>query len=380
MVLGRLHAAPATLPRSLSTLIAETHAFLDDVAAQERALAPWTGTLRRLMAARTVGASTAIEGYSASQQDTVRLMEGQASEAAPPETEDAIRDYRRAMDRVAGLAVDPEFDWRPGVIRDLHFLVTASARGNYAGRWRDEEVHVRRGADAIPYQAPPAFEVAGLMKAAAEFQAASDADPLVRAAMLHLHVAAVHPFVDGNGRTARVLQSLVLARARLLPLDVCSIESFLAANTDLYYAALRTTNGVHRLGGPEFYDPARSAVPWLEFCLHAHAQSTKALLGELHTAQRRAAFCLALARRRELPDRVAHVLDQALVELPLSNESHRQRQNVSMPTATKDLGALVQHDWLRRTGGGRSTRYEASSRLRAMWRRAETRATRVPRP
>ncbi len=363
--------APSPLPRHLAERVAETHTWLDEVAAEERALAPWTGTLRRVMGARVVGASTAIEGFSATHQDTVRLIEGQRSAAAPPETEEAIRDYRRAMDRVAGLAVDTEFEWRPSVVRDLHFLVTAGSRRSQPGRWRDEEVHVRRGADAIPYQAPPADDVPRLMRSAAEYQSCSDDDALIRAAMVQLHVAAVHPFLDGNGRTARVLQSLVLARARLLPLDVCSIETYLAANTDQYYAALRTTNGVHRLGGAEYYDPTRSAVPWLEFCLEAHIESSKALAEEMRTARRRTTFCRDLARRHGLPDRIAQVLDQALVELPISNESHRQRQNVSMPMATKDLGSLVDLGLLRRLGAGRSTRYEASPRLRAMWRRAE---------
>jgi Fic family protein len=366
-----IHGATQTLRRRLSTLLAETHACLDEAAVQERALAPWTGTLRRLMAARTVAASTAIEGFTASQHDTVRLLEGQSPDAVPAETEDAILDYQRAMDRVAGLAADPEFEWRSSLFRDLHFLVTAGSTDSTPGRWREEEVHIRRGAGGIPYEPPPASQVPTLMKTAAEYQARSDDDPIVRAAMLHLHIAAVHPFADGNGRTARVLQSLVLARARLLPLDVCSIESHLAARTGEYYAALRSTNGVHRLGGPEFYDPGRSAEPWLEFCLHAHVASARALLGEMRQAEQRAAFCLQLVRTRDLPDRLAHVIDQALVDLPLSNESHRQRQNVSMPTATQDLRRLVDLGWLRRIGAGRSTRYAASARLHAMWARAE---------
>jgi Fic family protein len=364
-----IHEAPQRLPRQLSTLLAETHACLDQVAARERALAPWTGTLRRLIAARTVAASTAIEGFVASHHDTVRLLEGQTAEAAPRETEDAIRDYRRAMDRVAGLATDPEFEWRPSVIRELHFLVTAAASGDGPGRWRNVDVHVRRGEAGIPYDPPPAHQLALLMRAAVAYQASSGDDPIVRAAMAHLHIAAIHPFADGNGRTARVLHSLVLARARLLPLDVCSIESQLATDTAAYYAALRTTNGIHRLGGPEFYDPERSVTAWLEFCLRAHITAARTLVGEMDEARRRIDFCLELVRRRGLPDRLAHVLDQALVDLPLSNESHRLRQNVSMPTATQDLRRLADIGWLIRTGRGRSTRYEASPRLRALLRR-----------
>src|SRR5947209_15982969 len=101
MKFSPLHTTPQRLPRRLVGLVAETHACLDEAAARERELAPWSGTLRRLMTARTVGSSTAIEGFVASEDDTVRILEGQGAVAAPRETENAIRDYRRAMDRVA---------------------------------------------------------------------------------------------------------------------------------------------------------------------------------------------------------------------------------------------------------------------------------------
>jgi Fic family protein len=369
-----IHEPPAVLPRGLSTLLAEVHACLDDVASSEHALAPWTGTLRRFMAARTVSASTAIEGFVASHRDTVRLLERQAARTAPRSTEDAILDYSRAMDRVGSLAVDPEFEWRPALCRDLHFLVTASDPASRPGRWRDADVHVHRGPGGIVYEPPPAHAVAGLMREATRYQARTRGeDPIVRAAMLHLHVTAIHPFADGNGRTARVLQSLVLARARLLPLDVCSIESQLAADTEAYYSALRSTNGIHRLGGADFYDPARSVEGWLEFCLRAHLASAQDLVGEMRQAQQRTAFCLELVRRHGLADRFAHVLDQALLQLPLSNESHRERQNVSMPTATLDLRRLVDLGWLDRVGRTRATHYVASAKLRAMWKRASDR-------
>ncbi len=62
--------------------------------------------------------------------------------------------------------------------------------------------------------------------------------------MAHFHLVSIHPFHDGNGRLARVLQALVLARGTGLPAELCSIEGSLAANTAGYYAALTRSREV----------------------------------------------------------------------------------------------------------------------------------------
>jgi Fic family protein len=58
-----------------------------------------------------------------------------------------------------------------------------------------------------------------------------DAPVVVRAAMAHLHLVSVHPFGDGNGRIARIVQSLVLAREGLLSPEFASIEEYLGKHT-----------------------------------------------------------------------------------------------------------------------------------------------------
>ena len=65
-----------------------------------------------------------------------------------------------------------------------------------------------------------------------------DAHLIVRAAMAHLHIVSAHPFLDGNGRISRIVQSLVLARGGLLAPEFVSIEEYLGNNTQAYYAAL----------------------------------------------------------------------------------------------------------------------------------------------
>ena len=68
--------------------------------------------------------------------------------------------------------------------------------------------------------------------------------------MAHLHLAMIHPCRDGNGRLARVVQSLVLAREGILAPQFCSIEEYLGRFTSDYHAVLA------EVGGRELAAPA----------------------------------------------------------------------------------------------------------------------------
>src|SRR5438093_11648467 len=72
---------------------------------------PWTGALRRLAAAEATVGSTSIEGYGASLEDTVEILAGRHPAKPAEETQRIIAAYGQAMDRVAALADDPNFQW-----------------------------------------------------------------------------------------------------------------------------------------------------------------------------------------------------------------------------------------------------------------------------
>lgn len=67
--------------------------------------------------------------------------------------------------------------------------------------------------------------------------------PLVRSALLHLNMIAIHPFNDGNGRTARVLAAMELILDGVRSPELISIEAYVRRNRDEYVDALRTTLG-----------------------------------------------------------------------------------------------------------------------------------------
>src|SRR5713226_9491288 len=103
---------------------------------------PWTGALRRLAAAEATVGSTSIEGYGASVEDTVEILAGRPAINASDETQRIIAAYGQAMDRVAVLSEDSQFEWTSQTILDLHFLVCHPQPEARPGRLRDGSVIV----------------------------------------------------------------------------------------------------------------------------------------------------------------------------------------------------------------------------------------------
>lgn len=323
---------------------------------------PWTGALRRLAAAEATVGSTSIEGYGASIEDAVEILAGRPANEASVETQRIIAAYGQAMDRVAVLADDPHFEWTPQAVYDLHFLVCFPQPDAKPGRLRDGGVVVTRGPGREPYRPPGAASVHALVGELAEWLHGGDVTrhPIIRAAMAHLNLVSIHPFRDGNGRLARVVQSVVLAREGLLRPELVSIEPYLGTHTREYYAVLEEVQGRE-------YDPARDALPWVEFCVDAHVFEATERRRWLELAYARHDFCEALARAEGHPDRFVTALEQVLLGLPLTNADYRRENAIASPTAVQDLQRLRRDGWLDQEGGGRSVRYVASPKLQERW-------------
>src|SRR2546423_6858311 len=330
---------------------------------------PWTGALRRLAAAEATVGSTSIEGYGASVEDTVEILAGRPAAKASEETQRIISAYGQAMDRVAVLAEDPDFEWTSQTILDLHFLVCHPQPEARPGRLRDGPVMVTRGAGRESYRPPASNSLPGLIKELATWLQSGDSTrhPVVRAAMAHLNLVSVHPFRDGNGRLARVVQSLVLAKEGLLRPEFVSIEPYLARHTREYFAVLEEAQGAA-------FDPTRDVSSWVEFCIDAHVSEATDREQWVRIAYARHDFCTRLATEHGYPERFVVALDQALLGLPVTNADYRRAADIASPTAVQDLQRVRRDGWLDQQGGGRSVRYVASDKLHRGWADSSGRA------
>ena len=341
----------------------------------------WYGTLSRVMMARAVQASTSIEGYHSTVDETAAIIDGEEPLGVDEETRRAVSGYRDAMTYVLQLTAPSSPD-RPmmdaSLLKSLHFIMVGHDLSSNPGQWRPGAVWVRDGAGNPVYEAPDRDVVEPLID---EFILSVNDSPipeLVAAAMAHLNLTLIHPFSDGNGRVARCIQSFVLARAdSAISAAFASIEAYLGRNTAAYYSALTNT-------AAGAWSPQRSARPWMEFCLTAHYHQAEALRRRIDRFEALWDRCEQTAIRCRLADRTIDALMQSARGWSL-NRSRYMRivrsasgEQISDAMATRDLAAMVAAGLLEPVGEKRGRQYLPSESLRALER--EIRDTQPARP
>lgn len=183
--------------------------------------------------------STQIEGNRLTPAQVEEALAG-AHFPARERDEKEVRNYYRAFEEVEALVA------RPGPIREddlrrLHALVlTGRSR---ATPYRDGQNVIRdSGSGAIVYMPPEAKDVPALMEALVAWVNGSIASrelpaPII-AAIAHCQFATVHPYHDGNGRTARLIATLILHRTGYGLKGIYSLEEHYAQDLRAYHRAL----------------------------------------------------------------------------------------------------------------------------------------------
>lgn len=355
-------------------LLSEQREQLRDRVAEPRR---WAGTLRRMTFARAVQGSNSIEGYNASLDDVVAAVDGEPTLDANAETQLALAGYRDAMTYVLQLARGEAPNVDEGLIKSLHFMMLKYDLAKNPGQWRPGDIYVRNDASAeIVYEGPPSDEVPQLIAEMLSALEANQSPVLVKAAMAHLNLVLIHPFSDGNGRMARCLQTLVLARDRVLAPVFSSIEEFLGRNTDAYYEILADV-------GAGSWNPERDARPWIRFCLRAHYLQIRTMLRRRQEIEELWNSCFALAEKSGLPERCAVALMDAAFGLRIRRGSYMTSvegvtgEEVSEQTASRDLRAMVDQKLLEPLGERRARYYLAGAKPTEI--RNQVKASRAPR-
>jgi Fic family protein len=328
----------------------------------------WSGSLRRLSFARVIQGSNSIEGFVAELDDAAAVAVGEEPLDATEETGLALKGYRDAMTYVLQLASETDFSYTPQLLKSLHFMMTGYHLSNGPGRWRPGAIYVRNDETGeIVYEGPDADDVPTLIHELTDWLNKIEHPCIVQASMTHLNFVMIHPFRDGNGRMARCLQSLVLARGGVLSPVFMSIEEYLGRNTPAYYAVLAQV-------GQGSWQPHNDARPWLRFTLTAHLRQARTLLRRVRESERMWIELEQVAARRRLPERAILALFDAALGLRVRNSTYRAAlrdtgDKISDQTAGRDLQKLVDAGLLRAHGQARGRFYTAGADIAATWRR-----------
>jgi Fic family protein len=337
----------------------------------------WIGGLRRVAFARNVQASNSIEGYNASLDDVVAAADGEALLDADTETQFAVEGYRDAMTYVLQVIQDPSARLDEGLLKSLHFMMLRHDLGKHPGRWRPGAIYVRREeTEEIVYEGPDVNLVSELIAAMLAQIEDDPVPPMVRAALAHLNLVMIHPFSDGNGRMARALQTLVLAREQILAPVFSSIEEYLGRNTPAYYEVLAEVGQGH-------WNPGGGALPWVRFCLTAHYRQAKTLIQRITEAEQLWIACRELARAHGLPERCVGALSEAAQGFRIRRATYMQNvqitfgDEVSRLTASRDLKSITDAGLYRPIGDTRGRYYLATDEVKQL--ASDIRGRRPPR-
>jgi len=303
----------------------------------------------------SVSGSTGLEGNPLGPAQVEEVLAGAAVEADAAHIRE-VENYNRALNLARDAASRPDFSWSHEIIHFVNATVMdglpRDTHGNYRGPREDVVVGIFTGPSPLLVQTLMDDLVAWLRQP-------SRTPRLVRSALLHLNTIAIHPFNDGNGRTARILSAMELILDGVRSPELISIEAYLRRNRDEYVDALRTTLGPS-------YDPDNHPVAyWLDYYTRVSLDRLEARNRILDALPTDIGFLVsALADADEplewavtlLAARISRMRTAALAELTGRSD----------PAARAELGRMARAGWLEPRGATRGRWYAPSERLNAI--------------
>jgi Fic family protein len=198
--------------------------------------------------------STHIEGTQLTLSDSMRILTGHSVKGVLPDDRQELLNYKEAMEYVSEY-LDNKSDLTEGLIKNVHHILVNNVRGGSLepGKYRRVQNYVvNTGTGEVIYTPPPPENVPGQMKEFVEWLDETDLPPILVAGIAQHRFVDIHPFLDGNGRTARVLCTLILYQRGYDFKRLFSISEYYDNNRPGYYDAIQSARG-------------KSLTLWLEY-------------------------------------------------------------------------------------------------------------------
>lgn len=206
------------------------------------------------------------------------------------------------------------------------------------------------GKEWVHYQAPDAGRLDKEMTAFLEwYNADTDIDPVLKSGLAHLWFVTIHPFDDGNGRIARAIADMSLARSEKSPQRFYSMSAQIRKERSAYYDRLEATQK----------QETGDITPWLQWFLSCLDRAFEGAEVTLATVLKKAKFWdthPASDFNERQRDMINRLFDGFFGKLNTSKWAKIEK--CSPDTALRDISDLVERGVLKKgVGGGRSTSY-----------------------
>lgn len=256
--------------------------------------------------------SNAIEGNTLTRKETEMAIEEKITSGAKP-----INDYLEAINHAKAFefiktSAKNNIKIDENYILQIHKIILSGIDDTNAGFYRSVRVRISGSQTILPNP----LKVPDLMKDFSEWLAKKDDDMLMKAIEAHYRLVTIHPFVDGNGRTARLLLNSMLLENGYVPIIIRTIDR------RRYLSALET------------YQTKENSEPYYKFMLSAMNRSLKMMIDLLDV-------------NKQEPDKSLLTISKfaKLCNVPVSSLRYWMQEGKIRPVAFTPSGyALFDHD------------------------------------
>jgi Fic family protein len=219
---------------------------------------------------------------------------------------------------------------------------------DHVGKLRKEPVLIRdpRRPDVVVFIPPDHEDVTRLATALSEFvnQLGNDIDPIILAGLFHRQFVIIHPFMDGNGRTARLLATAILGQGGLDIFEIFAFENYYNRNVSKYFQTVGLQGDYYEC------EPSIDFTNWLEYFADGILDELRRVRGSIPAE---APVRLEEHHRRLL----AYIAEHGSI----SQREYGLISNRSLAARKQDFQKLLRLGMIERRGGGRSVHYVLSN-------------------
>jgi len=291
-------------------------------------------------------ASTRIEGNPLPLTEVKRLLKSRPGNLRESERE--VVNYNEALETLNRLVSEGPLKLTLRRILDIHKTLMKGLLDSYhCGRFRAEPVVVNNPRTGETVYLPPDHnDVRPLMKELTSFVARNRGvlDPLILAGLFHKQFVIIHPFTDGNGRTARVATKVLLAAMGIDTFPLFSFENYYNMNISRYFTEVGVSGN--------YYD-ARDTIDftgWLEYFTDGIIDELLRVAGELET----------ISASPETTPRPHHnlILEHIRQHGFITAREYAGLTDRAKATRALDFRKLIEWGMIERHGKGRNTHYK----------------------
>lgn len=291
-------------------------------------------------------ASTSIEGNPLPLTDVKQLLK--SSKVHIRDTEREVLNYNKALEELYTAVRSEKFDLNVSTLEQVQKQVVDGLMDNPVdcGHLRTRAVVIRnpRKIDEVVFIPPDVKDVKNLMANLFTFinEHIGKVDPIILAGLFHRQCVIIHPFMDGNGRTTRLITTAILGKAGLDLFEIFSFENYYNQSITRYFKAVGLEG--------DYYDLENMVdfTTWLEYF-------AEGILDELGRVRKAMSDTIEPAPRMEPHHR--DILEYITEHGSITQREYGEISSRSLAARKLDFEKLLSLDFIEVKGTGRGTYY-----------------------